>query len=316
MAASKATTLLVVAAIAVSTAGCDKIKRRLGGEPKGQVVATVGGEEITALELRSELGGFSSKDPKIMKAAQDQALQQIIVRDLLAQRAREQKIDKTPLYTVQVRRGERTLLAQIYESKLFSNVAPPTRKEAETYIANNPDKFANRRIYVVDRVLVAASGTIPKDKIPSIASLEQLKGLLEAQATAYQEVISVVDSLNTSADTLKTMDGLPAGEVFVFQQGNALAFNRIIQTKEAPFRGDVALAFASDQLRKSQAEDFVRSQIIGLRRAAEANISYAKGYKLDNPDLGVSAVKGAPGAPAEATTPGSEAAGGAPPAKK
>jgi EpsD family peptidyl-prolyl cis-trans isomerase len=314
--ASKATALLVVLGIAVSAAGCDKIKRRLGGEPKGQVVATVNGEEITALELRSELGGFSSNDPKIMKAAQDQALQQIIVRDLLAQRAQEQKIDKTPLYTVQVRRGERTLLAQIYESKLFSTVAPPTRKEAENYIANNPDKFAKRRIYVIDRVMVAAAGSVPKDKIPSIASLEQLKGLLDAQGTAYQEVLSTVDSLNTPAETLKTMDNLPAGEVFVFQQGGALAFNRIVQTKEAPFRGEVAQAFASEQLRKSQAEDFVRTQIIGLRRAAESNISYAKGYKVDNPDLGISAVKGAPGAPAEATPPGSDAAGGAPPAKK
>src|SRR4051812_49199345 len=126
---SKTLLLVLIAGVAVTTAGCDKVKAKLTGRPSGQVVATVAGEEITSLELRNELGGFNSPDPKVMKQAQDQALQQIIVRDLLAQRAKQQKLDKAPLFSLQVRRGERTLLAQMYESKMFGNVAPPTRKE-------------------------------------------------------------------------------------------------------------------------------------------------------------------------------------------
>jgi EpsD family peptidyl-prolyl cis-trans isomerase len=308
--ASKALIVVVAAGVAVSTAGCDKIQRRLGGQPKGQVVATVNGEEITTLELRNELNGFNSPDPKVMKQAQDQALQQVLIRDLLAQKAKAEKLDKVPLYSLQVRRGEKTLLSQMYESKLFGNVAPPTRKEAENYIANNPDKFAKRRVFIIDRVVAPAS-QVAKEKIPSIMSLEQLKALLDAQSTPYQETVVTMDTLSTPPDTIKGMDALPAGEVFVFQQGNALVFNHIFQTREAPFRGELAISYATDQLRKTQAEDFVRTQILGMRRAAEPGITYAKGYKPDNPDMGIAPVQGAPGAPAEAKSPG-EAAGAEP----
>jgi len=299
---SKTLLLVLVAGVAVGAAGCDKVKRRLTGQPGGQVVATVGGEEITGLELRNELGGFSSPDPKIMKQAQDQALQQILVRDLLAQKAKDQKLDKTPLYSLQVRRGERTLLAQMYESKMFGNVAPPTRKEAENYIASNPDKFAKRRIIILERIVTAADRAT-KDKVASINSMEGLKSLLDAQATPYQETIATVDTLNADPDTIKGIEKLPPGEVFVFQQGNALVFNHVLQARDAPFRGELAIAFATDQLRKSQAMDFVRTQILGIRRAAEANITYAKGYKPDNPDFGVGPVKGAPGSPQASDSP-------------
>jgi hypothetical protein len=82
---AKSLMLVVVLPAALTLAGCDQVKKLVGGKPKGQVVATVGGEEITSIELGRELGNFSSKDPKIMKAAQQQALQQIIMRDLLTQ---------------------------------------------------------------------------------------------------------------------------------------------------------------------------------------------------------------------------------------
>jgi EpsD family peptidyl-prolyl cis-trans isomerase len=322
---SKPLLALTLAGVALAATGCDKIKSTLSGKPSGQVVATVNGEEITSLELRNELGGFSSRDPKIMKQAQDQALQQIIIRDLLAQKAKAQKMDKVPQYSLQVRRGERTLLAQMYEGKLFGNVAPPTRKEAENYIVNNPDKFANRRIFVLARV-VAPADRIPKENVPSIKTMDELKAFLDARSIPYQETATVVDTLNAEPEAIRGMEKLPPGEVFVFQSGNAFVFNNIVQTRSAPFRGELAVQFATDQLRRAQAQDFVQTQIVGLRRAAESSITYAKGYKPDNPDLGVAPVTGGPGAQPEAqpsggvpavppSSPAPAAAPAAPPAK-
>jgi EpsD family peptidyl-prolyl cis-trans isomerase len=311
---SKVLLVAAVAGLALGAAGCDKVKQKLGGQPSGQVIATVNGEEITALELRNELNGYSNPDPKIMKQAQDQALQQIIVRNILASRARTQKLDKAPQYSLQVRRGERTLLAQMYESKLFSNVAPPTRKEAENYVANNPDKFAKRRIFILDRI-VAPANRIDKDKLAALKSLEELKGMLDSQAIPFQETAAAIDTLTASPDTVKGVDKLPPGEVFIFPENNVYVFNRIFQVREAPFRGELAIAFATDQLRKAQAEDFVRTQIVALRRSAESGITYAKGFKPDNPDFGVGPITGGPsGAPQAPQAPADAAAAGPPPA--
>jgi EpsD family peptidyl-prolyl cis-trans isomerase len=300
--ASKALVVVFAAGLALTTAACDKIKSKLSGQPGGQVVATVNGEEITRLQLRSELGGFSSSDPKIMKMAQDQALQQIVIRSLLAQKAKDQKLDRLPGYSMQVWRGERTLLAQLYESKLFGSVAPPTRQEAETYIANNPDKFAKRRIWVLDTVILPAN-QVAKEKIPGIKSIEQLRALLDSQNTSYQDTIITVDTLTADQDAIKSIEKLPPGEVFVYRQGNADVFNRITQTRDAPFRGELAVAYAKDALRKIQAEDFIRTQLLGIRRAAESTVTYSKGFKPDNPDFGIAPVKGAPGAPTEEKAP-------------
>jgi EpsD family peptidyl-prolyl cis-trans isomerase len=310
---SKLVVVAVVASLGLSAAGCDRIKELVkGGKTSGgQVIATVEGHEITALELRSELGGFSSADPKIMKSAQDQALQQIIVRNLLADRARKQKLDKLPQYTLQVRRGERTLLAQLYESKLFQAVTPPTRKEAEDYVANNPAKFANRRIFILDQV-TAPAGQWTDDQIAALKTLEELKSMLDARSVPYQESAAAIDTLTVAQDTLQGVEKLPPGEVFIFRQGYAYVFNRVASVRNAPFRGELAIRFATDQLRKLQAQDFVRTQIIGIRRAAEANITYAKGYKPDNLDFGISTVKGAPGAPAEEPAAASGSAPAAP----
>jgi EpsD family peptidyl-prolyl cis-trans isomerase len=146
----KAKTLMLAAVLpaALMLSGCNQVKKLVGGKPKGQVVATVNGEEITTTELGAELGNFSSKDPKVMKAAQQQALQQIIMRDLIAQKAKEAKIDKSPEYAVQARRGEETLLGQIYERKLAASAAAPARQDAETFIQSHPQMLGSARFWL------------------------------------------------------------------------------------------------------------------------------------------------------------------------
>jgi EpsD family peptidyl-prolyl cis-trans isomerase len=242
-----------------------------------------------------------------MKLAQDQALQQIIIRNLLAERARTQKLDKLPQFTLQVRRGERTLLAQMYESKLFQAVTPPTRQEAENYVVNNPSKFASRRIFILDRIAAPSAG-IDKDKLPAIKTLEELKVMLDSKGIPYQESAAAIDTLTANPDTVQGVEKLPPGEVFIFPEGNAYVFNRVFQVRSAPFRGELAISFALDQLRKTQAEDFVRSQILAVRRTADPNITFAKGYKPENADAGITSVRSTQ-KPAD-----DPASGGAPPA--
>ena len=139
--------LVIVAAVSagLSLSGCDQVKKLMGGgKPSGQVVATVDGEEITSLQLRTELGNFGSRDPEVMKAAQQQALQRIIMRKLIAKKAREEKLDKGTDYTLQVERGQEALLAQLYQRKLATKAPQPTKAEAEAYVTANPARFLSR----------------------------------------------------------------------------------------------------------------------------------------------------------------------------
>ena len=304
---------LVIAAIVgagLAVSGCDQVRKLAGGgKPTGQVVATVDGEEITSLELRAELGNFGSRDPAVMKAAQQQALQRIILRKIVAEKAREDKLDDTPDFIIQVERGEETLLAQLYQRKLAAKVTQPSRQEAEKFVADNPARFADRRVMFVDQV-IAAPNNITPERLRPLQTLAAVKGLLDSEAVQYQENAVVLDTLTADPNLVKAIQGLPPGEVFVIPQGGALVFNNISASRTVPFRGEVATAYAMNVLRQQRAATSVTKDIEAMRKAAESKIVYSDAYKPPPPGKAAApAAKGA--APA---TPAAKAPDGATPA--
>ncbi|WP_337188879.1 hypothetical protein [Phenylobacterium sp.] len=275
-------TLVVAGAVCatLTLSGCEQVRGLIGGggEPKGQVVATVDGEEITALELRAELGNFSARDPAVIKAAQQQALQRIILRKLLAKAARDEKLDKSSDYTIQVGRGQETLLAQLYQRKLASKVAQPTEAEITAFITDNPNQFENRKVLFVDQV-IAAPNQIPPEQLRPLKSLAEVKALLDREGIRYQDNAVALDTLTANPALVRGVMGLPPGEVFVIPQGGALLFNHVASSRDAPLRGDAAKAYATNMLRQQKAGQTVQKQVESLRKAAEDKIQYNAAYK-------------------------------------
>lgn len=293
-------TVIAVLGVALTMSGCDQVKKLAGGgKPKGQVVATVNGEEITALDLRTELGNFANRDPAVMKAAQQQAIERIILRRLLAQKAKEQKLDKSPEYTTQVRRGEEALLAQLYQRKLAQTSGQATKQEAEAYVASHPDQFANRRVLFVDQV-IAAPNKIPAERFTPLKTLAEIKTLLDTEGVTYQQNAAVLDTLSTDPRILEQLKKMPPGEVFVVPQPGALLFNQINDERSTPFTGDMAVNYAMNLLRGQKAQQSVGKQIEAMRKAAEKDIVYNATYKPAAPAAKAPAAKAgaAPAAPA------------------
>ena len=295
---SKALLLLFAAAASVSLAGCDKIKHLIGGKPSGQVVATVNGDEITSLELKAEMGGFVARDPKVEKAAEQRALQQIILRRVAAQQARAEKLDKTSDYTIQVKRGEETLLAQALERKMLQGQAPPTQRDAENFVADHPDQFANRRVISLDEIIAPASKVDPK-KLQSLKTLDDVKRVFEADSVPYQETVGELDTLTTPPALIAAIGKLGPNEAFVLPQRGAYVFSRVAGQKTEPFRGDLATNYAMRLLAQQKQSDVVRQNLQALRKAAEPKIVYAAGFKppAPAPAAGAAAPAAAPAAP-------------------
>jgi EpsD family peptidyl-prolyl cis-trans isomerase len=299
--------LVAVLPAALTLAGCDQVKKLMHGKPAGQVVATVNGQEITSLELRQELGNFQSRDPKIVKLAQQRALQQIIMRDLLVQKAKEAKLDKSAEFKLQVLRGEQGLLAQLFERSAASGVPAPTRQEAETFVSSHPQMFAQRRILIVDQVL-APPGKIDPQKFAALKTLDEVKNLFNSQNLPYQENVVTIDTLSANPQVIQQIDKLAPGDVFVVPQNGGLVFNHVSETRSVPFRGDLTVNFAMNALRQQRARDAVRTKLETIRKDAEPKIVYAAGYKPPPPG----AKPATPGAPAADASAAGAAATAAP----
>lgn len=280
---TKSLTLVAVLALGLATGGCEQVKKLVGGgKPSGQVVATVNGNEITSIQLRQEMGNFSSKDPAVMKAAQQQALQQIILRRVIVNTAQEQKLDKSAEYDMQLRRGEENLLVQSYQRKVGMAVAVPSRQEAENYISANQGKFTGRRILVVDQVIVGPNNISP-ERLKALNTLGEVKALYDAEGIAYQTNVATLDTLSIDPRMIDAVDKLPEGEVFVIPQRGSVLFNRVISTHAVPFRGDPAIAYAVNQLRNQRGQEAVVRQVELLRKGAESSIVYNDAFKPPTP---------------------------------
>lgn len=278
------TFLIVLAASScLGLSGCDKVKHMLGGKPSGQVLATVDGQEITTLEMKAEMGGFSSRDPKVMKAAEQQALQQIILRRLVVQKAKEEKLDKSVDYTLQVRRGEEALLTQLYERKLGAALPPPTERDAQNFVVSHPEQFADRKVITLDQLIAAPNSKLDPQKLASLKTLEDVKSFFDANGVPYQESVGEMDSLSANPQMVAQIIKLPSGEVFVVPQRGAFVFNRIASIRTVPFKGDLATKYAMSILRQQSGQEVVRKDIVALRKAKESKIVYAPGYKPVTP---------------------------------
>ncbi len=111
---------------------------------KTQVVAKVGGREITLTELRIEMGriGLSPNDPN----AERIALESLLNRTLLAKAARGADLHRKPEAMARMYAAQDQALADYYLA-LASQPAEPAREEIDDFIAKNPSMFAARKIY-------------------------------------------------------------------------------------------------------------------------------------------------------------------------
>src|SRR3569623_1110914 len=132
-------------AVAMAAATCVGLAACGNGQPKGQVVAKVGKEEVTAIDLQSAMNGFQAPNAQVRKAAEQQVLSQIVQRKILAQAARKQKLDKTPEFARQEQQAIEALLVRDWQEKLVKSVPAPNPDEINNFITQHPDLYSARK---------------------------------------------------------------------------------------------------------------------------------------------------------------------------
>jgi EpsD family peptidyl-prolyl cis-trans isomerase len=275
-----------------------------GKAPTGQVVATVNGKEVTLLELRAELGNTHFTDPKQQKAAEQAALQRIIVRKLLAQAAHDQGIDKKPDFALLQQRADEALLAQSLEQNLVSQVPAPTKEEAQSFVSGHPDLFSERKIFVVDQIRMGRPNNPDLMKqIQPLNSLEAIAAVLNSNHVDFKRGEDNLDVIGMDPRMVEALIKLPPGEVFVFPRGGMVLINQIKETHISPVNGDAATNYAMQLLRAQRTQETVGRQLGAILSKSAGKVRYNAAYQPPKP-----AAAAAPAATPAATPAG--AAGG------
>lgn len=261
---------------ALALSGCAK-------EPKGRIIAVVNGEEITIDELMSEMKDIPAPpgiDPKRLRNAM---LQDLIDRKLMAQRAREEGIDKTPAFAVQKERDTDGLLAGILGHNIAQTVPLPEERDVKNYIASHPLQFAQRKRLIFEQLQFEA----PKDRrkldgLRDAHSLDAAAAALQAAGIVFVRNRSAIDTGETNPAMMASLQQVPPGEPILLPQGNTLVVGVIAGSEPMAVPEDsqkIAAARAvraAALLRESQAQT-------GAARS-KAKIEYEPGFEPQKGD--------------------------------
>jgi EpsD family peptidyl-prolyl cis-trans isomerase len=269
-------------------------------EPTGQVVATLDGKEITALDLKAEMGGFTAPDAASRKRAEQAALEAILSRKAVAEAARKAGIEKTPEFAQQQTKMSELLLIQSYQNQLARQVPDPSRIEIDKYIADHPELYAERKIFTVDQIRFPGPAT--KELIEALTplrSLEDVAAYLRQRSIAFQRGGDRIDALRAGPQIVQQILKLPPDEAFVIPVGNLMTVNHLVGSQTAPVTGAAAVAHATQTIKAQRMQESVSRQFQSVVKASRADIVYNKAYKPAAPATkGPAAKAPAPQAPA------------------
>ncbi len=262
--------IALASVLALLLAACDK-------KPGGQVVAVVSAQEITQQELLAEAEA-NNVPPQNFKGASAALLERIVQRDLLANYAREQGLDRNAEYVTRRRALEQTLLSSLALRKILGTPAKPAPQEVQAFVAANPTIFAQRAKLELDQVRFPTPGDPAQVKaLTALGSLSAIEAKVKADGGQVARGNTTLDTATLDPGVAKQIGALPNGEIFDLSIGGT-TFVSVI-TARSPAATDPATwtGPATNLLQRQKAERAVAEMIEKLRK--EQKIEYDPAYQ-------------------------------------
>jgi EpsD family peptidyl-prolyl cis-trans isomerase len=253
-------------------AGCE---RAAADRPATQLVAKVNGTEISVHQLR--VGGAGTNP-----ASAAQALEKVIDRELLVQKALAAKLDRDPQVQQSIENARRQLLAQAYLERTASAGAGSTRDEVRAFYAENPALFAERRIYRLRELTVSAPDMVDVLRAEAVKArdLDELGAWLRVRNAKYS-----VDAVEQPAEQLPLsflprLAAMKPGEIAVFATPLGASVIQLLHAEEAPLTEPQAAPLIEQFLAGRRRLETAAAEVKRLREVA--TIEYLGEFKRGN----------------------------------
>lgn len=264
--------VLMVPLFLLPPAGCE---RAAADRPATQLVAKVNGTEISVHQLR--VGGAGTNP-----ASAAQALEKVIDRELLVQKALAAKLDRDPQVQQSIENARRQLLAQAYLERTASAGAGSTRDEVRAFYAENPALFAERRIYRLRELTVSAPDMVDVLRAEAVKArdLDELGAWLRVRNAKYS-----VDAVEQPAEQLPLsflprLAAMKPGEIAVFATPLGASVIQLLHAEDAPLTEPQAAPLIEQFLAGRRRLETAAAEVKRLREVA--TIEYLGEFKRGN----------------------------------
>jgi peptidyl-prolyl cis-trans isomerase C len=290
---------LVSAALAVAFAGLAGCADKAQAPKTGQALASVNGEEITAMQLNEELQRANVQAAQ-QEAASKQMLEGLIDRQLLQNEAAKDKTDRDPKVVQAIERAKAMIIAQAYMQKKIGDIPKPSATEVSDYYSKHPDFFANRKQFDMKQLVIDTKDL--SDEVKQFAdnskSLDDVASWFDEHKVKYVRTQASRTTSDLSPEMSGRLKNMKPGQLFVVKEGPRSMFVSIADVKDNP---------ASLELAAPQIERFLVNQ--RSKAAADAELARLRAVaKIEYLNKAAMTASAAPAAaPAALSTPAPEA---------
>ena len=255
-------------------AGCHQ------GQPAGQVIASVNGEEITIPEMNTEArarGLMIGDNPQLREGL----LHDLIDRKLLVQLARQQRLDHTPEHLLSERRATEILLTQeLLAARNRDQVPAP--QELAAIIRSNPRAFDGRVGVEVDQINIF-SPLSPglRNQLNGAKSLDVVGAILAASRTPFSRSLELWDSAALPASTTDQLLAAQNRGVVLLPMPDGTIAAHVLSVVARPTPASQREQVARELL-QSQRDQTLTKRLLERARAS-ATIRYQPGFRPGQP---------------------------------
>lgn len=240
---------ILLACGAVALAGCSK--KDQSAASKGQVVARVGDEVVTIQDLENEFRWANvtpdkQKEPEIVK----RVLGDLVVRKYLLRQAMAAKLDREPSVLLDILRSREQILENAYLQRTAAAKAPG-KADIDKYIANNPAKFADRKLLSVEQIAFPFGPTTQSfiEANKDVKSLDEIDQKLTAAGIPHGRQMGALNSGDLPPEFYGLIEAKKADDVFFVRSGPNGVFFKVKGEERRPLEGEAAANLARQLMR-------------------------------------------------------------------
>jgi len=258
--------------ILVIVPGCDRAAAERGA---GQLAARVNGTGIALRELGS--AGATGQGAK-------GALEKVIERELLVQQALHAGLDRDPQVLEQIENARRQVLARAWLDKVAAGRGV-SRDDVRAFYEQNPALFAERRVYRLRELAVAAPAEMTemlRAEAAKATDLEQVAAWLHARSARFRASATTLAAEQVPLARLPRLARMSAGEIEVFAERGleSVSVVQLVQAEEAALSEQEAAPVIEQFLAARARLEVAEAEVKRLRQVA--TIEYAGEFKRSN----------------------------------
>jgi EpsD family peptidyl-prolyl cis-trans isomerase len=261
----------------LTLASCGKKTDVTPEASKSQVVAKIGNEVVTVQELDNEfrlenVSAEKRKDPEIIK----RVLGGVVTRKYLMQKAMDAKLDREPTVLLDILRSKELVLANALASRdVTTKSAAISKSDIDNYMANNPQKFANRKVMSVEQISVALSSTSQAviEATKEMNTLDEVDQKLTGMGVPHGRSGGSISTGDLPSELLRAATEKPDAIFFIRAGANGIFF-KVTGQEPRPLEGSAAIDAARQYLR----QDIMRSEVGMTSVAANLEAKYEGEY--------------------------------------